>query len=89
MSIIDGTESVKDAANLIGVTDGRLRQLIRNFYERCPTGKGKPKENECRALKIESPMFPAGHAWQVPRDEINRLKNAPRNGGRPRVGDAM
>lgn len=88
VSILDNTESVKDAAALIGVTDGRLRQWIRNYVRRCPTGKAKPKDNECRALKIKSEMFPAGYAWQVPTAEISRLKAAPRNGGRPRVGDA-
>ena len=89
MSIIDNTKSVKRAAELIGVTDRTLRGWITNFFERCPTGRGKPGRNECRAIKKEEDIFPAGYAYFVPDDEIERLKSAPQTGGgRPRLGKA-
>lgn len=87
IEIAHGMHSVKKAAELIGVTSSRLRQMIRAYYERCPSGKCKPTATECVAVKVEDDVFPAGHAWKVPMNEINRLKNAvpdPANGGRPR-----
>lgn len=89
VSIIKGTKSVKDAAAEIGVTGRTLRQWITNYYERCPGGKGKPGPNECRAEKKEDPVFPAGYIYQVPLEEIDRLRALPQTGpGRPRLSQA-
>lgn len=86
-SSIKNTETVKYAANQIGVTVSRLRQWIRAYWERSPEGRAKPTGTECKAIKIESEMFPTGYAWKVPIDEIQRLKTTPRTGaGRPRIG---
>lgn len=89
MSIIKGTITVKRAAELIGITDSRLRQMIRAYSVRCPHGRGTPLAGECKAIKVESEMFPSGHAWQVPPEEVRRLKNASLNehGGRPRTSE--
>lgn len=89
MSIIKGTKSVKDAAAEIGVTGRTLRQWISNFFERCPSGRGKPGANECRADKIEDEVFPAGYVYQIPLEEIERLRSLPQTGpGRPRLSKA-
>jgi transposase-like protein len=86
VSIIKGTKSVKEAAAEIGVTDRTLRQWIANFIDRCPSGRGKPRNNECRAEKVEDLMFPAGYVYQVPVDEVERLRSLPQTGpGRPRL----
>ena len=89
VSIIKGTVTVKKAAELIGISSSRLRQMIRKYEVRCPSGTSKPLPDECKAIKVESEMFPAGHAWQVPPKEINRLKNTSLNshGGRPRTSE--
>ena len=88
MSIVDGTKSVKDAAAIIGVTDRSLRRWINNFYERGPSGKGKPQGFECTAVKVEADIFPAGFVWQVPADEIERLRGQEKTGaGRPRLSE--
>lgn len=87
VSIVTGTLSVKDAANEIGVTHRSLRRWINNFVERCPTGRGKPGKNECRAVKVEDDIFAAGFIWQVPSEEVERLKGIKVSGpGRPRIG---
>lgn len=87
MAIVTGTMSVKDAAESIGVRDRSLRRWINNFYERCPTGRGKPGKNECKAIKVEDEIFAAGFVWQVPSEEIERLKCTEVSGpGRPRIG---
>ena len=89
MSIIEGTEDVKKAAELIGITTGRLRQMIRAYNKRCPSRRSSPLESECRAEKFESPMFAAGHVWQVPTSEIKRIRDIPKEGrgGMPRIGN--
>lgn len=89
VSIIKGTKSVKDAAATIGVTDRTLRQWITNYFERCPSGRGQPGQNECRAEKIEDHVFPAGYVYQIPVEEIERLRSLPQTGpGRPRLSKA-
>lgn len=89
VSILKGTKNVKQAAEMIGVTDRCLRNWIKNFYERCPGGRGTPGNCECKAEKIEDEMFPAGYIWQVPLEEIIRLRDAERSGpGRPRLSDS-
>ena len=87
MAIVSGTLSVKDAADAIGVRDRSLRRWINNFYERCPGGRGKPGKNECKAVKVEDEIFAAGFIWQVPAEEVERLKGIEVKGpGRPRIG---
>lgn len=87
MAIVSGTKSVKEAAEEIGVTHRSLRRWINNFYERCPTGKGKPGKNECKAVKVEDEIFAAGFIWQIPAEEVERLKSIDVSGpGRPRIG---
>lgn len=60
MSTRKGKHTLKIAAQKIGVSDARLRQLI---------AKG-----ECEAEKWEDPIFPAGYVWLVSNKEIERLK---------------
>jgi hypothetical protein len=84
MSITSGTKSVKDAAAEIGVTRQCLCRWIKAFYLRCPTGRGKPGRNECRAEKLEDDIFPAGFVWEVPAEEIKRLRGEPKSDGRGR-----
>ncbi len=87
MSLVTGTLSVKDAAEAIGVTRRSLRRWINNYRLRCPTGRGKPGRNECKAVKVEDEIFAAGFVWQIPADEVERLKCAEVSGpGRPRIG---
>lgn len=87
MSIVSGTMSVKDAANAIGVTRRSLLRWINNFCERCPTGRGKPRKNECKAIKAEDEVFSGGFIWQVPCEEVERLRGIDVTGpGRPRIG---
>lgn len=84
MSIVNGTHSVKEAAAIIGITDGRLRQMIRAYEDRSPSRKAQPNGLECRAVKYESPIFPAGYIWQVPDTEVQRLQKVTHTQGRPR-----
>lgn len=86
MSIIHNTYSVKEAAELIGITSGRLRQMIIAYGERSPSRKATPTGYECRAEKYEAPIFPAGYIWQVPQSEVDRLKAMTQHTGRPRKG---
>jgi len=87
VSIVTGTLSVKDAAQEIGVTDQSLRRWINAYYNRCPDGRGKPRSRECKAVKVEDAIFTAGFIWQVPADEVERLKGIdPTGPGRPRLG---
>ena len=65
--------TVAQAAREIGITPGRLLQMIR--------------AGECEADKFESEMFPAGYAYEVPIKEIDRLSNVKHSRGRPRTGD--
>lgn len=90
MSIIEGTKSVKDASESIGVTPRTLRRWIEAYFDRCPTGRGKAQSGECRAKKIEDAMFPNGFVYQVPDSEIERLKSTPRpiGPGRPRLSES-
>jgi len=85
VAITEGTMSVKDAAAEIGVTAQCLRRWIANFYSRCPTGRGKPGRNECRAEQLVDSMFPAGYVWEVPASVRSLPKTGP---GRPRSGDS-
>lgn len=88
VAIVDGMYSVKDAAAVIGVTDRSLRRWINNYYHRCPTGRGKPRNDECKAAKVEDDIFAAGFVWQVPPEEVDRLRMVDIDGnpGRPRIG---
>lgn len=87
MSIVTGTLSVKNAADAIGIRDRSLRRWINNYIRRCPTGRGKPGKSECRAVKVEGDIFAAGFIWQVPSEEVERLKGIEVSGpGRPRIG---
>lgn len=90
MSIIKGTKSVREAADEIGVTRQTLRRWIEAYAKRCPTGRGKPKDNECKAGRVEDPMFPNGFVYQVPVSEIDRLRSAPKSygPGRPRLSES-
>lgn len=90
MSIIKGTKSVKDAAQELGVTPRTLRRWIEAYFQRCPSGRGKPQSNECKAEKVEDSMFPNGFVYQVPVEEIQRLIDVPREigPGRPRLSES-
>lgn len=74
MSTKNNLHSVKEAAALIGITDGRLRQMIR--------------AGSCDHEKLEDSIFPAGYVYKVPDREVKRLKKEVREGpGRPRISD--
>lgn len=63
---------VVDAAKMIGITPGRLRQKIR--------------AGECKAVKFHDERFPSGYSYEVPESEIKRLSQQEQTVGRPRVG---
>ena len=65
--------TLKQAADYIGVTEGRLRQLIR--------------EGSLKAEKIAAPMA-QGFYYLVSESEAKRLKNNVPTVGRPRRGSA-
>jgi hypothetical protein len=88
MSVVNDAFSVRDAARMIGCSAGHLRKMIRDYFERSPAGKAKPKATECRAIKVESSLFPRGHAYHVPQSEIDRLLTTAATGGRPRGSKA-
>ncbi len=71
MAISNGRLSVTDAAKAIGVTPGRVRQMIRN--------------EEIDAVQVETHLVGAGYYWEVPQAEVNRIAALPQSGGRPRV----
>jgi hypothetical protein len=74
MAISKGRLSVTAAAEAIGVTPGRVRQLIR--------------KGEIKAVKAETHLVGAGYYWEVPRSEVNRIAAIPQSGGRPRGSKA-
>jgi transposase-like protein len=85
MAILPRMKSVELAAAEIGVTGRTLRRWIENYYKRSKDGRAKPGACECRAKVIEDKIFPTGHLYQVPEDEIERLKSMEQTGaGRPR-----
>lgn len=72
MAIGKNRKSVAQAAKAIGVTKGRIRQMITS--------------GECRAIKVETHLLTTGYYWEIPDREVERLKNLPQVGGRPRSG---
>ncbi len=85
---IKGMYGMKEAAELIGVTSRRLRQMCVAYHTRCPTARCKPLDNECKGVREETDLVPLGYVWRVPIEEINRIKLIPpsKAGGRPRSG---
>lgn len=74
MTTRDNYVSVSVAAREIGITSGRLRQMIR--------------ANQCAAYKFEDERFPSGYSYEIPLTEIERLKEVTHKRGRPRTGDS-
>lgn len=74
MAIRKDRMTVSQAAKEIGVTSGRLRQMI---------GDG-----ECRAVQVETPFSRTGYYWEIPKTEVNRIKGLENNvrPGRRRKG---
>lgn len=64
--------TVTKAAEAIGITRGRLHQLIR--------------AGECQARKFEDERFPTGFSYEVPVSEVERLSKVTHATGRPRSG---
>ena len=84
MSIIQNMYSVTEAAELIGISTGRLRQMIIHYNKRSPNGRAEPRGNECKAVPYKGKMFPKGYIWQISKEEIERLSNVNHGTGRPR-----
>lgn len=80
--------TVREAAQLTGLTAGRLRQMIRAYYHRSPSGRAKPLAGECRAEKVPSRWLAIGYAWVIPRSEVERIASTTSKVGRPRGGAA-
>jgi hypothetical protein len=86
MSVVNNALPVKQAAEEIGCTASHLRKMIRDYFTRSPMGRAQPTATECKAIKVVSSLFPQGHAYHVPLDEISRLRTTVATGGRPRGG---
>jgi excisionase family DNA binding protein len=71
MAISKGRLSVTAAAKVIGVTTGRVRQMIRS--------------GELKAVKVETHLVGSGYYYEVPLAEAKRAAAVPQSGGRPRV----
>lgn len=77
MSIDDRetTMLLSEAANFIGVTSGRLRQMIR--------------AGECRAKKVETPLTRTGYVYTITLPEARRLRDNRPPMGRPKKNSAQ
>lgn len=65
--------TVRAAAAEIGITHGRLTQMIR--------------AGECKAHKRMDKRFAVGYCYEIAKSEVNRIKKIPRTVGRPRISD--
>lgn len=65
MAIGKNRMTVSQAAKAIGVTAGRLRQMI---------GSG-----ECTAVAVETPFSRTGYYWEIPKTEVTRIKGLENN----------
>lgn len=62
------------AAAVIGITSGRLRQMIR--------------DREIDFERVDAPVNANGYYYRIPRAEVRRLKKDVPTVGRPRIGIA-